>query len=123
MSALRVESSRSIGDHIRLAAARVDLGADAMHDAVNAIMSGDVSPAQIAALLVALALKGETAAEIAGAAMAMRAHAVRCAHHGATRSMSAAPVATRRARSTSRPQSRSSSRARACPWLSTATGR
>ncbi|HEV2908112.1 MAG TPA: anthranilate phosphoribosyltransferase [Candidatus Eremiobacteraceae bacterium] len=76
MSALHVESSRSLGDHIRSAAARVDLGADAMHDAVNAIMSGDVSPAQIAALLVALALKGETAAEIAGAAKAMRAHAV-----------------------------------------------
>jgi anthranilate phosphoribosyltransferase len=77
MSALHVESSRSLGDHIRQAAAGVDLGADAMHDAVNAIMSGEVSPAQIAALLVALALKGETAAEIAGAAKAMRAHAVR----------------------------------------------
>ena len=38
----------------------------------NAIMAGRLAPAQIAAVLVALRAKGETAAEIAGAALAMR---------------------------------------------------
>lgn len=76
MSALQVESTRSIVDHIRAAAARVDLDGVAMHEAVTAIMDGKVSHAQVAALLVALALKGETAEEIAGAAAAMRARAI-----------------------------------------------
>src|SRR5436190_1970421 len=39
-------------------------------------MSGKATPAQIGGFLVALRLKGETAAEIAGAAEAMRAHVV-----------------------------------------------
>src|SRR5512135_518889 len=40
------------------------------------IMSGDATPAQIGAYLVALRMKGETVAEIAGSARAMRANAV-----------------------------------------------
>src|SRR5687768_17970197 len=36
-------------------------------------MTGDATPAQIAALLVGLRVKGETAAEIAGVAQALRA--------------------------------------------------
>ena len=63
-------------DHIRRVAAGADLDADDMREAVDSIMDGQAPPAQVAALLVALALKGETADEIAGAAMAMRAHAV-----------------------------------------------
>jgi len=43
---------------------------------VNEIMSGQTSDIQIASLLTALALKGETIDEIAGAAKAMRAHAL-----------------------------------------------
>ena len=49
---------------------------DDMRDAISAIMDGQASPAQVAALLVALALKGETADEVAGAALSMRAHAI-----------------------------------------------
>jgi anthranilate phosphoribosyltransferase len=41
---------------------------------MDTIMSGDATPAQIGGFLVALRLKGETAAEIAGCAEAMRAH-------------------------------------------------
>lgn len=54
-----------------------DLALDDMREAVGAIMDGQATPAQVAALLVALHLKGETADEIAGAAAAMRAHAIR----------------------------------------------
>src|SRR5207253_7906366 len=43
---------------------------------MGTIMAGEATPAQIGGFLVALRLKGETAAEIAGAAEAMRAHAV-----------------------------------------------
>jgi anthranilate phosphoribosyltransferase len=39
---------------------------------MRTIMAGDASPAQIGSLLTALRMKGETAAEIAGAAEAMR---------------------------------------------------
>lgn len=45
-------------------------------EALNEIMSGEASEAQIGALLVALRMKGETADEIAGFARAMRAHCV-----------------------------------------------
>lgn len=43
----------------------------------NQIMDGELTEAQIAAVLVALAAKGETVPEITGAAMAMRKHAVK----------------------------------------------
>jgi anthranilate phosphoribosyltransferase len=45
-------------------------------DAMQALMSGEASPALAAAFLTALRLKGETAAEIAALARVMRAHAV-----------------------------------------------
>ncbi|HUZ82649.1 MAG TPA: anthranilate phosphoribosyltransferase [Gaiellaceae bacterium] len=43
---------------------------------MNSIMSGEATAGQIGGFLVALRLKGETAAEIAGCAEAMRAHVV-----------------------------------------------
>lgn len=47
--------------------------------AFGAVMSGDATPAQLAALLVALRVKGETAEEVAGAADALRGAMVRLA--------------------------------------------
>src|SRR5688500_5914503 len=54
-----------------------DLTRDEAREAMNAIMSGEATPAQIGGFLVALRLKGETADEIAGCAEAMRAHVKR----------------------------------------------
>jgi anthranilate phosphoribosyltransferase len=45
-------------------------------EAMDTIMRGEATPAQVGALLVALRLNGETADEIAGCAEAMRAHVV-----------------------------------------------
>jgi anthranilate phosphoribosyltransferase len=53
-----------------------DLSRDEARRVMDTIMSGEATPAQIGGFLVALRLKGETAAEIAGAAEAMRAHVV-----------------------------------------------
>ncbi len=53
-----------------------DLSRDDARRVMDAIMSGDTTPAQIGGFLVALRLKGETPAEIAGAAEAMRAHVI-----------------------------------------------
>ena len=53
-----------------------DLTREESRQVMDAIMSGEATPAQIGGFLVALRLKGETAAEIAGAAEAMRAHVV-----------------------------------------------
>jgi len=44
---------------------------------MDAIMSGDITQAQIGALVTALRMRGETIEEIAGFAMAMRDHALR----------------------------------------------
>ena len=51
---------------------RQDLAADEMEAVMSAMMSGQASPAQIAGLLVALRMKGETVTEIAAAARVMR---------------------------------------------------
>ena len=49
------------------------LTADESEDAFGIIMSGEATPAQIGALLMAMRLRGETVAEITGAVRAMRA--------------------------------------------------
>jgi anthranilate phosphoribosyltransferase len=51
-----------------------DLTRAEARNVMDTIMSGEATPAQIGAFLVALRLKGETADEIAGCAEAMRAH-------------------------------------------------
>ena len=51
-----------------------DLARDEAREAMNGIMRGEATPAQIGGFLVALRLKGETADEIAGCAEAMRSH-------------------------------------------------
>jgi len=45
--------------------------------AMTSVMSGEATPIQLAALVAALRVRGETPSEIAGFAAAMRAHAVR----------------------------------------------
>jgi anthranilate phosphoribosyltransferase len=55
---------------------REDLTGDQAAAAMNAIMEGRVAEAQIAGLLVGLAMKGERPQEIVGLARAMRAHAI-----------------------------------------------
>src|SRR5207244_9174746 len=65
---------------LREAIARVvdghDLSESEMSACVEEILSGAASAALVAGLLVALRMKGEAVAELAGAARALRAHAV-----------------------------------------------
>jgi anthranilate phosphoribosyltransferase len=56
---------------------RVDLGADEAEQAMTIIMTGQATPAQIGAYLVALRMKGETIDEIIGSVRAMRAVSVK----------------------------------------------
>ena len=48
------------------------LSREQAHEAMGAIMDGQATPSQLAALLVALRMRGETTAELAGFATAMR---------------------------------------------------
>ena len=59
-------------DAIKRVVASEDLDAATMEGAMRAVLAGDASPAQIAALAVALRMKGETVVEIAAAAQVMR---------------------------------------------------
>jgi len=63
--------------------ARTDLTSDEASDAMQEIVTGDVPPTVIAAFLVALRQKGESAGEVAGFARTMRANAV-AVHPAAT---------------------------------------
>jgi anthranilate phosphoribosyltransferase len=51
---------------------KTDLSGDEMAEVMTAIMTGGVSPAQMAAFLVAMRMKGETVTEITAAARVMR---------------------------------------------------
>lgn len=53
-----------------------DLSLAQAEEAMNIIMNGEATPAQIGSYLTALRMKGETVPEIAGSAKAMRAHVV-----------------------------------------------
>ena len=56
---------------------RTDLSAEEAEQAMNIIMTGQATPAQIGAYLVALRMKGETIPEITGSVRAMRTNAVK----------------------------------------------
>ena len=56
---------------------RKDLSADESAEAIDAILSGQLSEIQIAAFLAAMSTKGESVEELAGAARAMRRRATR----------------------------------------------
>ncbi len=58
--------------YLHKAAAGSDLTAEEAHQAMSDLLEGACPEAQIAGLLVALRIKGETAAELAGFARAMR---------------------------------------------------
>jgi anthranilate phosphoribosyltransferase len=58
-----------------------DLTSDEAAAAMAEVMEGRAAPANIAALLIGLAMKGERPAEIVGLARAMRAHAVQVSKH------------------------------------------
>ncbi len=65
----------SVADAIALAAAGDEVPGATLERAFDEIARGETSPVRIAALLVALRTKGETVAEIAAAARALRRHA------------------------------------------------
>ncbi len=56
---------------------RTDLTADEAREAMNIIMTGQATPAQIGGYLVGLRMKGETVDEITGSARAMRDNALK----------------------------------------------
>src|SRR6187431_128401 len=57
-------------------AERSDLTADEARDAMGVLLEGNASGSEIAAFLVALRMKGETARELAGFARGMREHMI-----------------------------------------------
>jgi anthranilate phosphoribosyltransferase len=73
-------SELAFADALRRLLAREDLTREETDALFGQLMDGALDAAQKAALLVALAMKGETAAEIAGAASAMRRRVVPIPH-------------------------------------------
>ena len=82
MSAPSVSGTSRAGD-LRPVLARVATGASLTEaeaeQAFGVIMSGEATPAQIAGLLMAMRVRGETPAELTGAVRAMRARMLRIA--------------------------------------------
>jgi anthranilate phosphoribosyltransferase len=66
-----------LGSAIRRLATGASLSAEETASAFDVIMRGEATPARIAAILMALRVKGETAEEVAGGAQAMRNAMVR----------------------------------------------
>lgn len=63
-----------ISEAIKAVVAGSDLSDNEVEAAMDAILDGEASPAQIAAFVVGLRMKGESASEIAAAARALRKH-------------------------------------------------
>jgi anthranilate phosphoribosyltransferase len=72
-----VSEDHDIKGAIRTVVEGGTLDADQAAAAMDQIMTGGVTPAQIGALVTALRMRGETVEEIAGFASAMRRHALR----------------------------------------------
>jgi anthranilate phosphoribosyltransferase len=72
-----MEATPMIKEALNLVAQGRDLTAEEMALAMDEIMGGQATPAQIGGFLTALHMKGETPAEIVGAARTMRARATR----------------------------------------------
>ena len=68
-----------VREAIRKVVDRQDLSEQEMYDSLNMIMSGETSQSQIASLLTALRMKGETVEEITGAVRVMREKVTRIA--------------------------------------------
>jgi anthranilate phosphoribosyltransferase len=70
-----------MSEQVRAALAAVvdgrSLTTDEAHQAMGAVMDGEATPSQLAALLVALRMRGETVDELAGFATAMRERVLR----------------------------------------------
>ena len=64
-------------DHLSQMIQRNDLSESQMADMMNTVLTGQATEAQIGAMMAALATKGETFEELAGAARAMRKAALR----------------------------------------------
>ncbi len=64
-------------DHLAQIIQRKDLSESQMADMMNTVLTGNATEAQIGAMMAALATKGETFEELAGAAAAMRQNARR----------------------------------------------
>lgn len=66
-----------IKESIQLLADRKDMPTEQAQQTMREIMSGEATPAQIAAFLVALRMKGESVDEITALAQVMREHSIR----------------------------------------------
>ena len=111
--------------YLHRVAARENLSAEDAREAMLVMLSGEATTPQIAAFLVGLRTKGETADELLGFARAMREKAARV-----DAGVDSEPLLDTcgtggdgHRRSISRPSRRSLSRARACELPSTAIGR
>ncbi len=71
------DATRVLKEAIASAATGREVPAPIMSSAMQAILGGYASAAQMAALLVALRMKGETTGELSAAAQVMREHAVK----------------------------------------------
>jgi anthranilate phosphoribosyltransferase len=75
-----VVSSGGASEALRRLLAREDLAREEVEELFGELMDGRLGAATQAALLVAMAMKGETSAEIAGAALAMRRRVIAIPH-------------------------------------------